>query len=91
MACEASRRPREGSPLIAGLILVFLLSLFFALCHWQLQPSCVHLSPSVVKRCEKRSLSPAHNGCEHSSCDVRVSSSAAPLRPAAPAARGSSG
>ena len=27
MACEACRRSREGSPLIPGLILVFLLSL----------------------------------------------------------------
>ena len=73
MACEVSRRPREGSPLIPGLIWRFALPCYFGQCHWQLQPSCVHLSPSVVKRCVKRRLSPVHNGCARSRSEGRVS------------------
>ena len=47
MACGASGRPREGSPLIPGLIWRFCSPSGFCLCHWQLQPSCAHLPLSV--------------------------------------------
>ena len=66
MACEASRRAREGSPLIPGLNCAIFLPFFF--CSLPLAIAAGVTVAICGESCEKRSLSPVHNGCARSRC-----------------------
>ena len=76
MVCEASRRSREGSPLIPGLIWRFCSPSGFAMCHWHCSLARTP-RPYLLRQCVKGEVLVAYKQLQALKlCDLLVSSSA---------------
>ena len=84
MACEASRRPREGSPLIPGSIWRFCSPSGFCLCHWGNCSPATHSCRYLLREFLRvEALLTLKQLQALALCEGRVSSSADHLQPAA--------